>query len=72
MENDFLRARRRQFLAMLMHRLRGPGQVLAKLQAYAAIGMEAFILSGYPHAAEGDLFARHVMPHLEHGPLIQR
>ena len=49
-----------------------PGQVLAKLQAYAAIGMEAFILSGYPHAAEGDLFARHVMPHLEHGPVIQR
>jgi alkanesulfonate monooxygenase len=31
--------------------------------------MEAFILSGYPHAAEGDLFARHVLPHLDHGPL---
>jgi len=49
-----------------------PDQVLAKLQAYAALGMEAFILSGYPHAAEGDLFARHVLPHLDHGPLIQR
>jgi alkanesulfonate monooxygenase len=48
-----------------------PGQVLAKLEAYAALGMEAFILSGYPHAVEGDLFARHVLPHLEHGPLIQ-
>jgi alkanesulfonate monooxygenase len=46
-----------------------PDQVLAKLQAYHAIGMEAFILSGYPHAAEADLFARHVLPRLKHGPL---
>jgi alkanesulfonate monooxygenase len=49
-----------------------PGQVLAKLRGYAELGMEAFILSGYPHAAEGDLFARHVLPHLEHGPLLPR
>jgi alkanesulfonate monooxygenase len=46
-----------------------PDQVLAKLQAYAALGMDAFILSGYPHAAEGDLFARHVLPRLDHAPL---
>jgi alkanesulfonate monooxygenase len=46
-----------------------PDQVLAKLQAYQALGMEAFILSGYPHAAEADLFARHVLPHLNHAPL---
>jgi sulfoquinovose monooxygenase len=46
-----------------------PSQVLAKLRAYAALGLESFILSGYPHAAEGDLFARHVLPHLDHGPL---
>lgn len=46
-----------------------PDQVLAKLNAYRALGMEAFILSGYPHAAEADLFARHVLPHLDHGPL---
>ncbi len=46
-----------------------PGQVLAKLQAYADLGMDAFILSGYPHAAEGDLFARHVLPYLDHAPL---
>jgi alkanesulfonate monooxygenase len=39
----------------------------AKLRAYADLGMESFILSGYPHAAEGDLFARHVLPHLDHG-----
>jgi alkanesulfonate monooxygenase len=47
-----------------------PDQVLAKLKAYQALGIEAFILSGYPHAAECDLFARHVLPRLEHGPLI--
>jgi alkanesulfonate monooxygenase len=46
-----------------------PDQVLAKLKAYQALGIDAFILSGYPHAAECDLFARHVLPHLEHGPL---
>jgi alkanesulfonate monooxygenase len=49
-----------------------PDQVLAKLRGYGGLGMEAFILSGYPHAAEGDLFARHVLPHLEHGPLLPR
>src|SRR5215469_6345204 len=49
-----------------------PDQVLAKLRSYMAIGMEAFILSGYPHAAEGDLFARHVLPRLDHGRLFPR
>ena len=46
-----------------------PDQVLAKLESYRAMGIEAFILSGYPHAAEADLFARHVLPRLVHGPL---
>ena len=46
-----------------------PDQVLAKLRAYRAAGIDAFILSGYPHAAECDLFARHVLPHLHHGLL---
>jgi alkanesulfonate monooxygenase len=49
-----------------------PDQVLAKLRAYQELGIEAFILSGYPHAAEADLFARHVLPHLDHGPLFTR
>jgi alkanesulfonate monooxygenase len=47
-----------------------PDQVLKKLNAYRALGIEAFILSGYPHAAECDLFARHVLPRLDHSPLI--
>ncbi len=49
-----------------------PDQVLAKLQGYADLGMEAFILSGYPHAAESALFARYVLPRLPHGPLLPR
>ena len=47
-----------------------PDQVLAKLNAYRAGGIDAFILSGYPHAAEADLFARHVLTRIEHGPLV--
>jgi alkanesulfonate monooxygenase len=47
-----------------------PDQVLAKLNDYRDMGIEAFILSGYPHAAEADLFARHVLPHIDHGPLV--
>jgi alkanesulfonate monooxygenase len=44
--------------------------VLAKLRAYTGLGMEAFILSRYPHLAEADLFARHVLPRIDHGPLF--
>lgn len=46
-----------------------PDQVLAKLNAYRAEGIEAFILSGYPHAREADLFSRYVLPKLDHGLL---
>jgi alkanesulfonate monooxygenase len=46
-----------------------PDQVLAKLNAYRDLGIEAFILSGYPHQDECDLFGKYVLPHLNHGPL---
>jgi alkanesulfonate monooxygenase len=46
-----------------------PDQVLKKLNDYRDMGIEAFILSGYPHAAEADLFARHVLPNIDHGQL---
>ena len=46
-----------------------PDQVLAKLNAYRDLGIEAFILSGYPHQDECDLFGRYVLPNLNHGPL---
>jgi alkanesulfonate monooxygenase len=41
-----------------------PDQVLAKLNRYLDMGMRAFIFSGYPHAEECDLFAKHVLPKL--------
>lgn len=41
-----------------------PAQVLTKLNRYMDMGMRAFILSGYPHLDECDLFAKHVLPHL--------
>lgn len=46
-----------------------PHQVANKIQEYRAVGVEAFILSGYPHIAECDLFAQEVLPQLEHGRL---
>ena len=46
-----------------------PDQVIAKLRAYQNVGMEAFILSGYPHVNECDMFARYVLPQIQHGPL---
>ena len=46
-----------------------PDQVLAKINELTEAGSGAFIHSGYPHAAECDLFARHVLPHIDHGRL---
>lgn len=41
-----------------------PDQVLAKLNRYMDMGMRAFVLSGYPHLDECDLFAKYVLPKL--------
>ena len=38
-----------------------PGQVRAKLDAYRALGIDTFILSGYPHAEEAERFGRLVL-----------
>ena len=46
-----------------------PDQVLAKLNAYRELGIESFILSGYPHRDECDLFAKYVLPNIQHGTL---
>ena len=46
-----------------------PDQVLAKLKQYMELGIEAFILSGYPHQDECDLFAKYVLPQLDHAKL---
>ncbi len=46
-----------------------PDQVLRKLDAYRALDIDAFILSGYPHAHEADLFGRYVLPGIAHRAL---
>lgn len=46
-----------------------PDQVRAKLARYIELGIDAFILSGYPHRDECERFARLVLPHLDHRPL---
>lgn len=47
-----------------------PDQVRAKLERYVELGIDAFILSGYPHTEECERFGRLVLPHLDHGPLV--
>ena len=42
-----------------------PDQVYNKLKGYMDIGIRSFILSGYPHAEECDLFAKHILPRLK-------
>lgn len=42
-----------------------PDQVYTKLQRYIDMGIRAFILSGYPHLDEGELFAKYVLPRLD-------
>jgi alkanesulfonate monooxygenase len=41
-----------------------PDQVLAKLNRYMDLGVRSFVLSGYPHLKECDLFAKYVLPKL--------
>jgi alkanesulfonate monooxygenase len=47
-----------------------PDQVLATLARYRQVGIDAFILSGYPHLGECDRFASLVLPRLGHAPLV--
>ena len=42
-----------------------PDQVLAKLERYMEMGIRSFILSGYPHQQECELFAKLVLPRLK-------
>ena len=46
-----------------------PDQVVAKLEAYAALGIDAFILSGYPLDDEAEQVADLVLPRLDVGYL---
>ena len=42
-----------------------PDQVVAKLERYMEMGVRSFILSGYPHQQECELFAKHVLPRIK-------
>ena len=46
-----------------------PDQVTNKLNELIDAGVSAFILSGYPHLKECDLFAKSVLPRINHAPL---
>jgi alkanesulfonate monooxygenase len=48
-----------------------PDQVVEKLNRYIAMGIRSFILSGYPHRQECELFARYVLPRLKTGKLAE-
>lgn len=45
-----------------------PDQVVAKLRAYQALGIDTFVLSGYPHLDECERFARLVLDELRRPP----
>ncbi|MEP6780827.1 MAG: LLM class flavin-dependent oxidoreductase [Gemmatimonadaceae bacterium] len=49
-----------------------PEQVEAKLRAYQALGISAFILSGYPHLEECRRFGELVMPRLRAREVVTR
>lgn len=42
-----------------------PDQIVTKLNRYMDMGIRSFILSGYPHQRECELFAQYVLPHLK-------
>ena len=46
-----------------------PDQVKKKINAYMDAGINAFILSVYPHISECELFGANVLNQIEHGPL---
>ena len=49
-----------------------PAQVKDYLSELSNLGMEAVILSGYPHIEECRRFGELVLPTLEHAPLVLR
>ena len=42
-----------------------PEQIIEKLNRYHEMGIRSFILSGYPHMQECELFAKYVLPHMK-------
>lgn len=50
-----------------------PDQIVEKINRYQAMGIRAFIFSGYPHLDECNLFAKYVLPKLNNVsmPIVQ-
>ena len=50
-----------------------PDQIVKKINRYRAMGIRAFIFSGYPHLDECNLFAKYVLPRINNisMPIIQ-
>lgn len=42
-----------------------PEQIMAEIEEYKAMGIRAFIFSGYPHLQECEYFGKLVLPHLD-------
>ncbi len=40
-----------------------PNQIISKLKRYISMGIDSFILSGYPHNKECEIFGNYVLPH---------
>ena len=40
-----------------------PNQIVSKLKRYISMGIDSFILSGYPHSKECEIFGNYVLPH---------
>ena len=40
-----------------------PDQVTSKLKRYIDMGIDSFILSGYPHNNECEMFGNYILPH---------
>lgn len=50
-----------------------PDQIVEKINRYRAMGIRAFIFSGYPHLEECNLFAKYVLPRINNisMPIVQ-
>ena len=40
-----------------------PDQITSKIKSYIDMGIDSFILSGYPHNKECEIFGNYVLPH---------
>jgi alkanesulfonate monooxygenase len=49
-----------------------PSQIVSKLERYIDMGIDSFILSGYPHNKECEIFGNYVLPHFNNVSLSKQ